>query len=315
MSGLQFSQVQLQKERQEKLDVLRTLDSLQAETTALCQQLDVLIKKQSEGIRATFSGEINVAQQWLTATQSVEKHNFTVDNTLTELKKVHNKQRDITKNGRKYLESLQLAVTQKADVMGQTLAKRLATTNQQLLEQRHVLQLWCGEAAITTWQQSLAQANELLETEHYGTLQTQLTELQGELKEKGQWASAQEKKHQQRLYLLKALRQVTAELGFIEQNAPQFEKTGDRGSRISLSVDTYDQGRIDFHLTLDGLASFSEMGEDRCPVEFGILSQQLEEEFGVQTCFRPMNDGATPVLHQKGEKELPDDGGQVAEVS
>jgi len=316
MSGRKFSEVQLQQQRQEKLDILQTLDSLRTETTALCQQLDTMTKSQSAGLRATFSQEINAAQQWLTEAHPAEGHNYNVDSTLTEIKNAHAHQASVTAAGREYLESLQLALTQKADAMGQALAKQLAAANQQLLEQRHVLQLWCGEAAITTWQQSLARANELLETEHYGTLQTQLTELQGELSEKGRWSSAQEEKHQRRLYLLKALRQVSAELGFEEQvGGPQFEKNGDRGSRILLSVDTHDQGRIDFHLTLDGLASFSEMGEDRCPVEFGTLSQQLEEEFGVHTRFRPVDGSAAPVLRQKGEKELSEDGGQVAEVS
>ncbi|HEC84628.1 MAG: hypothetical protein DRR19_15040 [Candidatus Parabeggiatoa sp. nov. 1] len=319
MSGQKYSAVRLQQERQEKLNLRQTLESLETETVALCQQLDNTKNSMSEGLQATFSKEINMAQQWLKKARSAAGHYYDYDDSegdseLFILKTAGNRQRQLTAAGRGHLKSLQLTLTQKADAMGQALAKQLADANQQLFQQLHVLQLWCGEDSLNTWQQTLAQANNLLKTEHYGTLQTQLTDLQRELKEKGDWASAQEEKHQRRLYLLKALRQVAAELGFAELDTPQFENNDDRGSRILLSVDTYNQGRIDFYLTLEGLASFSDMNHERCPIEFGTLSQQLEAEFGVQTHFCSIEGSPEQSLRQKGEKELPDDGGRMAEA-
>ena len=116
------------------------------------------------------------------------------------------------------------------------------------------------------------------------------------------------------MYLLKALRQVAADLHFTEITQPHFEKPSERGSRIVFSVDTHDRGQIDFHLTLDGLGSFSEMADNQCPVEFGELSKQLDERFGIQTQFRPVTGESTPELRRKSEKELPDDGARQTEV-
>mgnify|MGYP003701862277 CR=1 FL=1 len=316
MSGKKYSAVQLQRERQEKLKLRQHLDSLETEKVALYQQLDDTKNNMSDGLRATFSQEVNAAQQWLAKARSATDpyYDYGADSELSDLKIAYDRKRQVTATGRGHLKSLQLTLTQKADAMGQALAKQVADANQQLLQQQHVLQLWCGDNSMSAWQQTLAHANQLLATEHYGTLQKLLTQLQKELKEKGDWASAQEEKHQRRLYLLKALRQVAAELGFAELDTPTFENNDDRGSRILLSVDTYNQGHIDFYLTLEGLASFSEMGQERCPVEFGTLSQQLEEQFGVQTCFNSVEGSPEQALRQKGEKELPDDSSLMAEA-
>lgn len=312
MSGQKYTEVQLQRERQEKLDLLQTLQSLQVECTALQKQLADQINGLSEGLRSTFNAEVAASQQWLQGLTPVDA--YSMDHRLDELRQARCRREQITTAGRGCLKNLQLALTQTADALGRSVVEQGVAVTQLLLQHREVLGLWYGAEAVAAWESRLEQAVRWLEAEHYHDAESQLTALHGELQAKANQATDWETQHQRRLYLLKALRQVAADLHFDEIAPPRFEKPGERGSRIVFSVDTHDRGRIDFHLMLNGLGSFSEMADTQCPVEFGALSEQLQEQFGIQTQFRPVGAASTPELRRKGEKELPDDGARHAEV-
>jgi hypothetical protein len=308
MSGKKYTQVQLQRERQEKLDLLQSLQSLLAECTALRKQLEDQVNGMSEGLRSTFNAEVAASRQWLHGTTLVDT--YSMDHRLDDLRQAQRRQEQITNAGRTCLKNLQLALTQKADAIGRAVAEQRVTVTQFLLQYGEVLRLWYGAEAVAAWESKLEQAAQWLDTDHYHEAEGQLSALHSELQAKASQATNWEAQHQRRLYLLKALRQVAADLHFTEITQPSFEKSGERGSRIVFSVDTHDRGRIDFHLTLDGLGSFSEMADNQCPVEFGTLSKQLDERFGIHTQFRPVTGESTPELRRKGEKERPDDGAQ-----
>lgn len=312
MSGEKYTEVQLQRERQEKLDLLQSLQSLQAESAALQKQLAGQINAMSEGLRATFNAEVTASRQWLQGPTPVDA--YSMDHPLDELRQAQRWQEQVANAGRTCLKNLQLALTQKADALGRAVAEQRVAVTQLLLQHREVLSLWHGAEAVAAWDSRLEQAAQRLEADHYHEAQGQLAALQSEVQAKAEQATKWETQHQRRLYLLKALRQVAADLHFTEIAPPRFEKPGERGSRIVFSVDTHDRGRIDFHLKLEGLGSFSEMGDTQCPVEFGELSKQLDEQFGIQTRFRPVGAESTPELRRKGEKELPDDGARQAEA-
>ncbi|MCP4696776.1 MAG: hypothetical protein GY862_07995 [Gammaproteobacteria bacterium] len=311
MSGVKYSEIQLQRERQEKLDAIRRLESLNAEMQAVSAQVTERVEKLSPGLRETFAAEVRAAQQWGGRNDKMPVYN--TESRLEEISRTVTTWESACKKGQSALENLHLATTRKADELGRELSRQLAAVNRQLLESERVLELWCGETAVAAWRQAVSQAEELQRNEQYHKVRDLLQKTQNELKQKCPWAAAQEEKHQRRIYLLKALRQVSADLGFNEQEAPRFETQGDRGSRILFTADTRDRGMINFYLTLDGLSSYSEMGDDRCPVEFGELSQQLETEFGIHTQFRPQDGSAKPKLRRKGEKDLPEDGARTAE--
>lgn len=290
MNGNFFSEVQLQQELQEKLKLLQILESLRTEPSILSRQLDTMIRNLPNAFRSILSQEINAAQEWMTNLPPAEDNHFNIESELTLLKEAHERQVQLTQTGRHRLESLQLAFTPKADAKGQELAKQLATIHSQLFQQRYVLQLWYGKKAITKWEKELAYAKDLLYGKLYSRLESNLADLQEEIKEKSQWASQQEEKHQQRLYLLKALRQVATKLDFTEQGTPLFENTGDRGSHIMLLVNTPAQEHIDFYLTLEGVTSVSQMDDERYSAVLDMLCQQLEKECGIQLHFRPVED-------------------------
>ncbi|OPZ81117.1 MAG: hypothetical protein BWY76_03137 [bacterium ADurb.Bin429] len=207
--------------------------------------------------------------------------------------------------GRRACEGLLLALTQKADALGQRLAEELAATEGQLLAGQQVLTLWYGEAQVKAWRDTLRRGRQMLDMEQYSELEALLKALRAELTEKTASADAREAQQQHRLYLLKALRQVCAEMGFEETAPPRYAREGDRGSDILLTVDTIARGQIAFTVALDGIRTYSALTEHECPQDFQQISQFLEEEFGIETAFHLENGEPLPVLKARGEKDEP----------
>ncbi|HOF89698.1 MAG TPA: hypothetical protein PLZ36_16575, partial [Armatimonadota bacterium] len=139
----------------------------------------------------------------------------------------------------------------------------------------------------------------------YGELEALLKALRAELTEKTAAADAREAQQQHRLYLLKALRQVCAEMGFEETAPPRYAREGDRGSDILLTVDTIARGQIAFTVALDGIRTDSGLTDRECPQDFQQISQFLDEEFGIETAFHLENGEPLPVLKARGEKDEP----------
>ncbi|MGH8550648.1 MAG: hypothetical protein ACRERU_19005 [Methylococcales bacterium] len=310
MSGNKYTEVQFKREQEEKLKLLQSLQGLRAECMELRKQLDEKVNDMSDGLRATFNTEVAASRQWLSKKETTPPDTYSMGHSLDGLHHAQRRQEQINSDGRTCLKKFQLALTEKAGAIGRAIAEQQVTVNQTLLQNSEVLQLWYGQEAVAAWKSRLEQADQSAHTEHYPEAEAQLSALHSEVQAKVTQATEQETQHQRRLYLLTALRQVTADLHFTEITEPNFEKPGERGSRIVFSVDTHDRGRIDFHLTMEGLGSFSAMGDNQCPVEFGTLSKQLNDQYGIQTRFRPATGEPAPELRRKGEKELPDDGAQ-----
>lgn len=214
--------------------------------------------------------------------------------------------------GRKIQEALTVAFTQKADELGQRLARRLAEVERLYVSNQRLLLLWFGEEQTREWQRSLQDALRLLAEEQYAVLKQALARVETELVAKSKVAEEQEDKHQKRFYLLNALQTVCREMKFREVSPPTHEREGDRGSRIFYTVDTLDKGKIAFALSLEGISSFSEIVDDHCFEEFDKLSEFLDKEFGVQTQFESEEGKTRPQLKHKEQKALPHSKGRFA---
>lgn len=117
-------------------------------------------------------------------------------------------------------------------------------------------------------------------------------------------AEAVESAHQQRLYVLKGLRDVCARLGFDETEAPYYE--AGPSSAIMLKVDTRVKGRIVFKLGIDSrIETDSEIDPKYCPSEFGRLSEALDEAYGVQAQFVHSSEDSTPDRRTWDAKDVP----------
>ena len=314
MSGRKCSEFSLQRERAEKLRLLQGLGNLHAEVNGLRERVTDLCDEASEGLRATFAEDVQQAQHWLAQGAPAAIRGLGMDTDLTTLRMTHAALEQTAVRGRQAQEVLTLAFSQKADEMGQRLARQLTEVERQYIGYQHLLRLWCGERQTQQWEHALQEARHLLGEERYTALERLLEETAKEMSEKTEWAAEQEDKYQKRLYLLKALRQVCAEMGFEEVTSPRYEREGDRGSRISFAADTLDRGQIAFTLSLDDISSVSEIVPGHCFEEFGQLSQYLEDEFGIHTQFRLAEGEPIRQLIRKGELDVPEDAGMQQEA-
>lgn len=314
MSERKYSEYRLQREREEKLRLLGRISSLQGELGALKQRVSLLLESASEGLRSTFAKEVAAARDWLSGVRMEQGKSVDMDVEIGLMQKVERELDRQVGQGRSVQESLTVAFTQKADAMGQELAQHIAKLEQRYLSGKQLLELWLGEQSLREWEEKIIQLRRLLDEEQYGKLQTLVGRWLEELAKKITWAEEEEEKHQKRLYLLKALRQVCADMGFGELSPPQYEREGERGSRILLTVDTYDRGKIEFALSLDRISTFSEIAHEKCFEEFDQLSQFLEEGYGIQTEFKREDGTRPPKLIRKGEKDLPGDAAMQAHL-
>ncbi len=314
MSGRKCSEFRLQREREEKLRMLQSLGNLHAEVTGLKARIRTLLEGMSEGLRTTFAADMHQAQHWLAQVAPPDIQALGMDTDVARLQTTQATLEQVASQGRQMQERLTVTLTQRADDMGQHLAKRFAEVEQRYIGRQQLLALWYGEEHSQRWERTLHEAQHMLGEEHYAALARLLEDTALEMETQIQWAEGQEAKQQKRLYLLKALRQVCTEMGFDGTHQPRYEREGDRGSRILFTVDMLDRGRIAFTLSLDDISSFSEITQDHCFEEFGELSQYLEEAFGIHTQFRLADGEPVPELLRKGELDLPADAGRQAQA-
>lgn len=108
-----------------------------------------------------------------------------------------------------------------------------------------------------------------------------------------------------RVYVLKALRSVCGDLGFQECEAPKYEG-GDRRKGLVVSFDTRGKGIVSFRLTLDAhIETDSGMDHRYCASDFGMLSEALDSEFGMQAQFTDLGDDERPIGKTFRADELP----------
>jgi hypothetical protein len=269
MSGRKCSEFQLQQERTERLRLLQSLTNLHAEVQSLKERTAILLNDVSQGVRMSFVDEVKHAQGWLNQLDLPNIKGMGMDSNVATLRTVHSKLEQVVFQGRQARETLTIAFTQKADELGRRLAGRLAEVERTYISRQQLLRLWCEEKDTQRWERTLQEAQQLLDNERYSTLAQLLDALAQELLAQGQWAEDQEDKHQKRLYLLKGLRQVCAEIGFQEVADVRYEREGDRRSSILFTVDTLNRGQIDFTLSLDQISTFAGIDDNYCFAEFG----------------------------------------------
>ena len=323
MSGRKKTKVKVRPEVAEALRLRQRMQSLQGEIKRLGTNVQNLLDRVPQEARSRLGGQEMSSRQWLDllrgtgASDAGRTPTQTIDvGPGADIQKLQGTVRELeqtAEEGRRAQEVLVVAGSPEQSETAQRLARRLAEVRALCASAEDVVRQWHGEQVVLQWHEALQSADRMLMREEYGKLESSLAALEHDLTAKRGTGEEQEGKHQKRLYVLKALRQVCAEMGFEELADPRFEQAGNRGSRILLTVDTLGRGKIAFSLSLDGISTRSEIADDRCFEDFGRLSEYLGEQFGVETHFRTDDGTEIPKLRAKGEMEEPQDGGLTME--
>jgi hypothetical protein len=181
MSGRKCSEFRLQREREEKLRLIQNLGNLHAEVNGLKERVTTALNSASEGLRTTFAEEVRHAQRWLDTLALPDIDGLGMDTDLTTLRATQSALEKAAALGREMQERLTVTFTQKADAIGQHLARRLAAVERKYIGRQQLLRLWCAENQMQRWERSLQETRELLKTEHYTTLEPLLETMEREI--------------------------------------------------------------------------------------------------------------------------------------
>lgn len=304
MSGVKVSDYELQQAVALRVESINQLRSGEEQRSALQKLLQQALSAAAPGLRDSFPDQVNRACSWLA--ECAAPWNEDWDGlSQVELNALLQKQQQLLQPGQQAYQKLNLAFTKQASVLGQELSNGIADVEALFHGKASLMSQWRGENQVAEWQAKLANLRILLDSQSYRQLQNNLNAVQMDLANEINAVQALESKHQQRVLLLRSLRQLFYEMGFTEQGEPVFEQPGQRGSRIVYRVDTHNRGEIVFHLSLNGVRSDADMGQDHCFEEFDELSRKLQERFGIITAFEPENGQRPPRLKRKGEKDIP----------
>lgn len=304
MSGYKYSPIALEREREEKLRLLGDIGDARARLSGLATKIRETLGRTPEGIRATFNKEVESGLGWLREVDQQKMGELGMEIPVDRLRTTLSVLNGALRNGQAILDSLIVSFTQKADAMETALIAKLSTLESNYYGCQQSLKIWFGPDVIGDCEKSLRNAKQLHESRQLRELERCLEGIEWMLTSKAREAQELAHKHQKRLYVLKALRQVCKEMGF-EESEPRYEG-GSRRGHITYEVDTLDQGKIRFFLSLDGISTHSGITEDRCLDEFDKVSHFLEEEFGIKTKFRYEGEKPDEKLLHKGEMGLPE---------
>lgn len=305
MSGVKVSDYELQRAVAMRVESINQLRAGEEQRSALQRLIQQALNAAAPGLRDSFPDQVNQARSWLTECATPWNENWD-GLSQAELNASLQKQQQRLQPGQQAYQKLNLAFTKQASALGQELSNGIADVESLFHGKSSLLGQWRGETQVQEWQAKLANLRTLLDSQSYRQLQSDLNAIQADLVKEIETVQALESKHQQRVLLLRSLRQLFYEMGFTEQGEPVFEQPGQRGSRIVYRVDTHNRGEIVFHLSLNGVRSDADMGQDHCFEEFDELSRKLQERFGIITAFEPENGQRPPPrLKVKGVVELP----------
>lgn len=292
MSGVKCSPVELARQRREKLALVREVDTLHGQAKGLVKHLKQVLLGASEELLSTFIDDVEQAKTVLKEARLPDVSKLDMDSSTDDLKKAKSTLSRVVEQVTASHTRLSDAFGKKANEMGRGLAKESSDTERLLAGGEDLLSKWYPKEQVAAWRNQLRRAADRLQAQEYGGLEETFRTVQGELQASIRDAESREEKHQRRRYVLTSIHKLCRSKGFNCIEKPHLEDPNDRGSRAIMVFDT-SGGKIEFSLDLDGIHTESQLNGSRCWDDFGELSQNLDEMFGIKTDFR-REDGSKP---------------------
>jgi len=306
MSGRKYSTITFDQERALRQQILSKINNYSVDVEGIRRQIEGALTDASLGMKEFFVTQTKNAERWIKSVDRLKSSPaLSLSTSQSKLSERLSKLESVAKEGRSLEKHLQQAFIHKAGELRANGAKQIFNADSLLRRGEELLRLWFGSEEVDNFQTRLRRLRQELEEDRLEQVAQLSESLNQDLSKKVQSADANEAKHQSRLYVLKALRQVAANMGFNEVGNPKFSTVGDRSSRIVFTVDTFNRGEVTFYLSLEGIEANSCISQTHCFEEFGQLSNELAKTFGVQTEFRMSDQQSDPKLIRRGELEEP----------
>jgi hypothetical protein len=304
MSGLKESEIALKKEKEEKIKSINKITEMRGKLAGISTIMKNTLQNAPQGVKTTFEKDVDASLSWIRQFERSDKEKYTLDANQEKLNSVLLSLENQLNNGQNIFAALTTSLTQKANVLEKSLYIGLDQLRCTYTGYQEIMKTWFEDDTVKGIEASIDKIGGVLRQKQFSQAESFMAEIVSTIKSRVDEAKELEYKHQKRMYVLKALRQVCTEMGF-EDSEPSFEKPGNR-NRIIYEVDTFSQGKLRFYLTLDGISSHSGIIESKCLDEFDKLSTSLEEEFGVKTKFKVTGEAPMERLIHKGEINEPE---------
>jgi hypothetical protein len=308
MSGRKCSNISLDSELERRRQYLGQIQSHQQDIAGVRRQVFAALNDTTRGVREHFAKEAATAELWLKSTNNLAAlSDLDLSSSVSVLSQRLSKLQSIGSEGLALQASLEEAFVQQAGQLRAEAAKLIFHADTLLSRGDEIIRLWFGTEEVERSRATLDQARQDLEADRLEPASKSLNNLNADLITKLRLSENNESKHQQRLYILKALRKVSEEMGFqeIKPVPSDSEANDDRKRRIAVTFDTFNRGEVTFYLSLESIEVDSCISPTHCFEEFSQLSEQLAETFGVITKFQTLDGEAAPSLIRKGELEEP----------
>lgn len=290
-------------------ELLREVQQLQRDLKNCCHALATTCSKANE----TIGIDLADCRRWLRETEPLISSSIPDDESNPNLKRLSESCRKATTNGLQLLDESRRELEEKLAVLRSDFGTRLQLIQQRWTSEEEGMDRWLStteresaKEALGEWQRHLSQSRFSGLEQLAATTEAALTSCLDRL-------SSFKERHESRLHVLKALRQVCSNLGFGEISPPRHLVEGDYTSRIALIVNTFNRGQLTFYLSLDEIEADSCIEKSHCHFEFGKLSEQLRNQFGIHTKFESA-ETAPPQVIKKDEIDEPTGSGESSQA-
>lgn len=288
MSGIKYSKLEIEAGRKRRIELVASIGALQKECEGLQKIIAENLKEFSGELKTIFQGDVNSASEWLN--KNLEKcRKANINNDFRSLEQTNSEILRMKDAGAAILNKLNDDLTQKAPEMEKKLKREYSDIESKIAGYRELLVLWFGEEHVKDIENNMNKIQNFIKAKDYKKAEALISKLNNKLNSNLNEAKELEEKDHKRDYVLSSLRNVAREMGF-KETTPKFETPENepmhKRSRIIYKVDTYDQGKIKFYLSLDDISANSGIVENKCMGEFDKISEKLKKKFGVNTKFK-----------------------------
>jgi hypothetical protein len=305
MSGIKYSQIELERERKACQETLGQIMTLSAHITALREKTKAMLGQIPDGVKDSFPGEIQQVRLW----HAMGLPGYSEKMNSTELDESAGSYRKIDARGRDALSTLIEIKEVKREAKAKELIKSWEALHSELNAINTRLNKWRpGEHDTIT--KALNRLSPKIEKGDFVDVEDSLGQASRNITRFGSEVATLEAQDSERRYVLEALREVCKEMGWGEEGEPGLEDKDNPASPIFYEVETYSAGKMSFSLTLEGITADSPISSEKglCYKEFDNLSGKLRR-FGVKTKFERVGaPDEEPKLIQRGELDIPDEG-------
>ena len=316
MSGVKFTQVELDKYRQALQEAEIQLNQLNASIDSVKQHISNILGDIPSGVVESFPQEVNAAKNWLGIQLNIIKNISTnpeaLPNQVTSLQSQINNFKNHLEQGQRQLEQVNEIKQHRRDERAKQLSNQLVLLQSEVAGLSELAKHWQPERFLAI-EKALADLPAKIDNGEFPSVQQNLQQQTQNLNALTKDVTELQRQDEQRRFVLESLQAVCKEMGWDEEQQPILSDTVNPASPILYSVQTWSAGIMNFSLSLEGIQVESHISKEGkvCHTQFNVVSEKLKN-FGVTTEFRTVVvDDEEPDLRAKGELDLPDDGEQM----